>query len=183
MNLKNKKVLAIVAVVIVILLFIVIVVLKNIKDENDKLDKVMKKVEVSAELLEDNIETYNDNRNKLASLLGDYYSDMLVDDYDKYISILSEQEDTVKAIYTNVLELDKNCGDRLFSRKEINNTCNNYKDYYETVVNVYINDEGQVNDLIKSYNEDANNKLEEYHSKELVDYIDYNGDNKYLGRE
>ena len=179
---KNKKVL-IITFVVIILIIPIVMILKNIKDDNDLLSKIMNEITTSSSVLEDNIKIYNQNRDKLVSSLNGYYSDMLANDYDKYINILKDQENIIKAIYSNVEALADNCGDRLFSKKEVNNICNNFEDYYETVVNVYIDDETKVNELIKSYNKNTNKNLVEYHSDKITDYIDYNKDGEYLGRE
>ena len=65
---------------------------------------------------------------------------------------------------------------------EVNNICNDYKEYYETIVNVYFNDINKVNGFIDSYNSEYSKNLERYNSDLVTDYIDYNKDGKYLER-
>ena len=65
-------------------------------------------------------------------------------------------------------------------QKEINDICASYSEYYETVVNIYINDCKQFNTMIKAYNNTENTPLEEYQSVEINDYVDYNQDGNYL---
>ncbi|MBQ8681440.1 MAG: hypothetical protein IJ509_00810 [Bacilli bacterium] len=180
---KKQKILIIIITIIVIIAAIITIVIKNINEENNKLNTIMKEITITYNLLENNINTYNNNRTNLSNLLDTYYTDNLSNDYNQYISILSEQEDTINAIYTNVEDLSKNCKDRLFSKKEINNICTSYEEYYETVVNIYLNDQLQINEMIKIYNASSTSPLEEYHSTTLTDYIDYNHDGNYIERE
>lgn len=182
MKLKNKKTIIIIASVVIILSAIILIV-KNIKEENDTLNSIMKKITNNYNELEDNIKNYNKNREELSSSLDNYYTESLSNDYNKYINLLNSQETTITAIQTNIEDLSTNCQDRLYSKKEINNICNSYEEYYETVVNIYINDQNQINEMIKIYNEDSDTPLDEYHSKNFTDYIDYNNDGKYLERE
>ena len=79
--------------------------------------------------------------------------------------------------------LDKNCQKRIFSEKEVNTICKTYQKNYETAVNIFLNDQNQVNILIKTYNETSTSPLEEFQSKKITEYIDYNQDGNYLERE
>ena len=58
-----------------------------------------------------------------------------------------------------------------------------YQENYETAVNIFLNDQNQVNILIKTYNETSTSPLEEFQSKKITEYIDYNQDGNYLERE
>ena len=183
MKSKNKRILIAIIAIAIILGSIIIIFIKNIKEDNNELNNLMEKITISNNRLEDNIEAYNQNREKLSSLLDNYYLEMLSNDYDQYINILKEQQNIITSIYANIEELATNCQDKLFSKPEIINICNNYEIYYETVVNIYINDEKQINNMIENYNQDTATPLDKYNSTNLTDYIDYNKDGKYLERE
>lgn len=184
MKKKSKKVLfAIITIIVIVAVVIITRLIINIKNENDKLNDMMNKITESYQLLETNIDTYNKNRQTLSEYLDNYYTENLDEDYDNYIKLLSEQEDTIEAMHTSIDEISNNCKDRLFSRKEVNNICSTYQEYYEMVVNIFINDQAQVNKMINKYNENATNPLAEYQPTKITDYIDYNQDGEYLERE
>lgn len=184
MNKNIKKILFIIIPIIIIAIIIAIIILiNNIKKETNELNDKMNQITNSYQLLETNSNIYNNNRKTLSESLNNSYIENLEKDYDKYINILKEQENTIETIHTSIDDISDNCEDRLFSRKEVNNICSTYKEYYEIVVNVFIKDQAQVNKMINKYNEDATNKLNEYKSNKLIDYIDYNQDGIYLERE
>lgn len=184
MKKKNNKILwFVIAVVVIITAIMVFIVIKNMNEDADKNNVAMDNISKSYQLLEDNIELYNNNRQTLSSSLDNYYTDNLTKDYQTYITLLSEQADIIKSIHTQINDIEENCQDRIFSKKEINNICSNYQDYYEMVVNIFINDKQEINKIIKTYNMNTNSPLNEYASEDLTDYIDYNKDGQYLGRE
>ena len=133
--------------------------------------------------LEQNINNYNGIRDNIETNLNDYYTEKLTNDYNTYIDLLTKEENTIKQIETNIDNIKNNCQNRIFNEKEVNNICNTYKDYYETVVNIFIKDKNQVNKMITTYNNTTNNTLEEYISNTYNDFIDYNEDRIYLERD
>lgn len=184
MKKKSKKIIfVIITIITIIVVAIIISFIIKINKENDKLNDMMEQITESYQLLETNINTYNGNRKTLSESLDNYYIENLDKDYDNYIKLLSEQEDTIEAMHTSIDEISKNCKDRLFSRKKVNNICSTYQEYYEMVVNIFMNDQTQVNKMIKKYNENTNEPLEEYQPTKITDYIDYNQDGEYLERE
>ena len=140
----------------------------------------MNEIKEEYKQFENTLSTYNQNRETFSNYLKDYYQDNLKTDYLKYINLLETQENTINNLTKNITKIETNCQNRLFKEKEINDICNKYQEYYETVVNIYINDYNQVNTMIKSYNNEEVEKLNEYQSTDLKEYIDYNKDGKYL---
>lgn len=179
---KKKKVLII---SVFILLFIVVAGLVGVKisAKNKELDKIQKGIENTYKKLENNIKDYNNNREIISTELDDYYTDDLEGDYDGFIKILKEQKSIIDEVKTSTVELGNSCGNRLYPRSDINKICSNYQDYYETVFNVFINDYGEINKIIEDYNKTNNKGLEVYTAGEELDYLDYNKDGKYLGRD
>lgn len=179
---KKKKILIISIVILVIIVVAVLVGIK-INNKNTELDKTQRKIESTYKELENNIKDYNSNREMIGTKLEDYYTDNLESDYDGFVEVLNEQENIIDKIKIGTEELGKNCGDRLYPKSDINKICNNYQDYYETVANVFVNDYSEINAIVDSYNQANNKELEIYKAEELVDYVDYNEDGKYLGRD
>jgi len=180
MNKDKRKIFFIVGLIVIILL-IVGIVFKIVKSNNAN-EKVMNDINTSYGVIEDDISSYNEVRNNLIKVMDGYYSINLGRDYNKFIYILGKEEELLSSILKEVEKLDDLCLDRLFKKKEINNICDNYKVYYETVYNVHINDVNKINGYIDSYNNQNNEKLDGYSSNN-TDYIDYDGNGIFLERE
>ena len=173
-------------IIIVILLAIsglAITFIKNFQDNKQVTEKTKIKITSEYKKLEQNINNYNGIRDNIETNLNDYYTEKLTNDYNTYIDLLTKEENTIKQIETNIDNIKNDCQNRIFNEKEVNNICNTYKDYYETVVNIFIKDKNQVNKMITTYNNTTNNKLEEYISNTYNDFIDYNEDRIYLERD
>lgn len=173
-------------IIIVILLAIsglAITFIKNFQDNKQVTEKTKIKITSEYKKLEQNINNYNGIRDNIETNLNDYYTEKLTNDYNTYIDLLTKEENTIKQIETNIDNIKNDCQNRIFNEKEVNNICNTYKDYYETVVNIFIKDKNQVNKMITTYNNTTNNTLKEYTSNTYNDFIDYNEDRIYLERD
>lgn len=179
---KKKNILIIVSVVLIIIVLVIFVGFK-INNKNKELDKTQSKIESTYKELESDIKDYNSNREIISTKLEDYYTDNLENDYDEFVEVLNGQENIIGKIKERTENLGKICGDRLYPKSDINKICSNYKDYYETVANVFVSDYREINTIIDDYNKISNKGLEIYNTKELVDYVDYNEDGNYLGRD
>lgn len=173
-------------VIIVILLIIsgfIITFIKNFQDNKKTTEKTMNEITTDYKKLEQNINEYNGIRESIETNLNDYYTEKLSSDYNTYIDLLKKEENSIKEIETNINSIKNNCQNRIFNEKEVNNICNTYKEYYETVVNIFIKDINQINKMITTYNTTTNNTLEEYTSNTYKEFIDYNEDGIYLERD
>ena len=114
-----------------------------------------------------------------------YYDSLFVQ--DKIVkNRLSNYEAIVDEISKKNNTLDKLCSDVYYPDSVVNNKCSNYKSIYEQVVNYFVTDIKFYNKNITKYNEyvknsGSTNTVSLY--KTNKDYIDYNGDNVYDGKE
>lgn len=103
-----------------------------------------------------------------------------LEELQKYEQKLDEMEKTVQ-------ELKENCNGIYFPESQTNNKCQTYATSYEEMVNYFINDITQVNQNIEEYNkynqENATGipPISKYSTTK--DYIDFNGDKEYAGKE
>ena len=88
-------------------------------------------------------------------------------------------EYNIKNNTKNVKILDKNCKNNIFNDSIINNICNTYKLTYEQIINVYVNDIENFNNLVDTYNNETKLNLKKFTSSNVDKYIDYNKDGKY----
>ena len=114
-----------------------------------------------------------------------YYDTMY--DTDKDVkNKLSNYEQLVDELKKNTLELDALCDNVYYPDATVNSRCNNYRNIYEQVVNYFVSDINLYNSNIKKYNEYQESlntllRLREYSTRR--NYIDYNGDGQYDGKE
>lgn len=108
--------------------------------------------------------------------------DSLKDNAKKVNNKLSNYENLVDELDSNVLKLNKLCDDVYYPDSNTNNKCSNYKVIYEQVVNYFVSDIANYNKNIKQCNKSiTDNKISIYKTNKK--YIDYNNDKKYDGKD
>lgn len=109
-----------------------------------------------------------------------YNSDTLVkNEFVKYEKMVDEITDSVK-------ELDALCKDVYYPEGNINSMCMNYSTIYEQVMNYFVTDVDDYNEIVKQYNSYQTSTNSNYYVKEYSTtkyYIDYNGDRVFEGKE
>ncbi|MBR2679104.1 MAG: hypothetical protein IKE63_06770 [Bacilli bacterium] len=139
------------------------------------------------EILSANTSVFETVRDELYSdTLSNVYYDTLYSDDKKIKEKLSNYENLVDELQKTTVKLDKLCKDVYYPDIEANTKCSNYKSIYEQVNNYFISDINLYNKNIDKYNEYQKNnnfnlKIEKY--KLRKQYIDYDGDKKYDGKE
>jgi hypothetical protein len=146
------------------------------------------------DLVTDKFEVFNTNTTKFETFRDELYTEVLSNVYydtmyseDEAIkNKLSNYESLVDDLEKNASKLDKLCDDVYYPDSSINSKCTNYKSIYEQVVNYFVTDIKLYNKNVKTFNEyQANNnssiKIKEY--KTSKDYIDYNNDKVFDGKE
>lgn len=114
-----------------------------------------------------------------------YYDTMPMNDYT-IKNKLSNYERIVDELEKNMENLKKLCNNMYYPESNANSQCVNYKSIYEQVVNYFVSDIHFYNDNIEEYNEyqislGSMLRLRTYHIDR--DYIDYNEDGTYDGKE
>ena len=99
---------------------------------------------------------------------------------------LSNYEGLVDELGRKVVVLDKLCDDVYYPDGQVNNKCGNYKSIYEQVVNYFIGDINVYNTNVDKYNQyqlGTGSTLAINKYETTKDYIDYNNDKKFDGKE
>ena len=97
--------------------------------------------------------------------------------------IISNYTKTIEPLEDDYKELKDKCVDVLYPDVSVNNKCEAFVIGYEKAINSYVSDIKKYNENIKDYNdilEENDTKIEEV--KLTIDYIDVDGDRKYLGK-
>lgn len=119
-------------------------------------------------------------------VLGNVYYDTMHATDSAVKAKLDEYEEIVNTITEDTAKLDGLCGNVYYPQGDVNNMCDNYKSIYEQVVNYYVSDIRIYNSNIKRYNDyqkaiNSNLLVSKYKTK--YQYIDYNGDKVFDGKE
>lgn len=156
------------------------------KDRNETYRRILV-VNDEFEIFSTNTSVFEVYRDDLyQKYLGTFYFETMYQNDSVLKTNLSNYENIVDEIAKNVKQLDSLCKEVYYPDNEANSKCVNYKSIYEQVVNYFVSDIHLYNDYVKKYNEYGSNQ-ENFSSISLYstkkDYIDYNLDKKYDGKE
>lgn len=134
-----------------------------------------------------NTTMFEDYRDELyTEVLGNVYYDTMFKTDETVKGKLNEYEAIVDSIKKDTKKLDSLCKHVYYPDSEVNKMCTNYKSIYEQVVNYYVTDIHTYNENVEKYNAYQDTikkdlKIRKYHTE--YDYIDYNGDKIFDGKE
>lgn len=134
-----------------------------------------------------NTTMFEDYRDELyTEVLGNVYYDTMYKTDETVKGKLNEYEAIVDSIKKDTKKLDSLCKHVYYPDSEVNKMCTNYKSIYEQVVNYYVTDIHTYNENVEKYNAYQDTikkdlKIRKYHTE--YDYIDYNGDKIFDGKE
>ena len=115
--------------------------------------------------------------------LGNVFYETLANDDAMLKEKISNYESVVDGIGKQVKTMNGLCNDIYYPDSSVNSKCSDYKLVYEQVVNYFVSDVFVYNNTIKTFNEQhaGSNKLINYETRK--DYIDYNKDGSFDGKE
>ncbi len=195
---KNKKKIIIIITVILSILIIIgglgLLVYKFYKGViNDR-----KVTENQVNLILDKYKTFKDNiviinekREVIYETIfkNNYYSQMQ-GKQDEWNNLLKEYEDALTKLDKDSKSLKKSCLNNKLINNDVIISCDSFNSNYELIINSFVQDIELYNQNIESYNNwvDTNDsgkyvKMDKYESNNFKDYIDYNSDGIFLGKE
>lgn len=164
------------------------VLIKNIQEDQKKQEELRTSIVNEYATFKGKMETFSTERTNIyESLNGINY---LTDINTKYASLISDfqkYEGTLKEIDDSSNILKKNCNNKSFNDKDVNNKLEAFIINYEQAFNYFIQDVAKLNERIKEYNDwvttqGTGKQLEEY-VPQYKDYVDVNKDGKFNGVE
>ena len=154
------------------------------KDKENTLN-LMRVVDDEFEVFSANTSVFEDFRESLyEEVLGSAVCGQFVENSTTINNKLSNYENLVDELDKSVIKLDKLCKDVYYPDSSTNSKCLNYKNIYEQANNYFVSDINTYNKNLNSCNElvtDSNLIMKEYSTNK--NYIDYNGDKKYDGKD
>ena len=180
-----KKKYIIITITIIITLILILGVIKFIisfKEGSNNQQTKMNEITTTYTLLEESINNYNNIRKTLTNRLSTYYQDTFRDNYSDTINLMQNYDQIIGEIQEEINLIAKDCANNIFNDSNVNNICKNYQETYEQLVNTYVNDINDINTIIEDYNNDTNSSLAKFNSNYINNYIDYNQDGEYIGK-
>ena len=159
----------------------------SLKEDQEKTQARMVVVSDSFDEFNASVTAFETTRDTLyTESLGNLYYDSLVATDTVLKEKLSNYESIVDDVVKHVEVMDDLCKDVYYPDSTINSKCSNYKIIYEQVANYFMDDIKLYNNTIKTFNEQqvaAGTTLALNEYKTEKDYVDYNNDGEFEGKE
>ena len=177
-----KKYIIIGLIIVSILTISITIFIVDLQKDTENSKIVMEEINNYYKKYETNIDDYNLTRDTLIKKLSSFYNESFKEEYQEIISILNDYDKIMNETTKNVEIINKNCSNHIFNNSKTNTICKSYKESYEQMTNIFLSDIEDFNDLVEKYNKTTEETLGKYNSKYIKDYIDYNKDGKYEGK-
>lgn len=185
---KSLKIVGIVLLIIVILFVGACFWVNGLKEDKAATKKKTDKILNSYSDFNKSVDEFSTLRNKFYEYKEDLYIETLSTNATAWNDFITSYEAAIKKVDTTAKNLKENCTIE-YGDVRANSRCTTFKANYEAANNYYISDAKLYNELIDEYNEynkKNNNKYAEVNKAKFVvykDYIDYDKDGEYFGKE
>ena len=190
---KNKKIITIIIVIIILITFVSFFsffAVKFYRGYQEDKRKTNENLDIANITASDAID-FNAKREVLHNqiFVDNYYENMKpkVSEWEK---LLDEYNVIVKNLDNDSNYLKDNCKTVKWLNNTVSTQCESFEFAYETIINSYISDINLYNESITGYNQwlktNSNNELqpiEMYNNVLHPEYIDYNNDGEFFGKE
>ena len=186
-----KKSLTIIGVVILVTAIIFIgawVWFSGLKEDRTatqaKMDKILEAYPTFNQMVND----FSNLRNQFYSYKEDLYLETLRDNAEAWNTFMSNYADGIQKVEDSAQVLKENC-DLEYGDVKVSTKCTNFKVNYEAAMNYYISDVKLYNQMVseyEKYNTEGGGKYPVVNKAEYKiyeDYIDYDKDGEYFGKE
>ena len=162
---------------------------KNIKEDKKLTNEMMQKLIKEYNKFDKSIGDFASKREEFYVMQEDAYLESISQNVETWNNFVSDYSKSIVNIKKNSKLLDKYCFNK-FASIEVNNSCTKFIANYEAAMNYYISDIKSYNkNIVEKYNSwiSENNydyqKLENGKLSAYKDYIDYDKDNEFFGKE
>lgn len=186
----KKKIIIIISILLLLLTGLIIGVVLFIKDFNEdreKTLKIMDEIKTKYNEFSPIVENFSKERTNFYTAKEElFFLESVQTNKETIVNMLVNYKQIVIDMHENSTYLQENCN-RKYSSSSVNNTCDLFKQGYESVVNYYLTDTDMYNKFVDEYNNwlTTNGMALEPMTKEELSlynsYIDYDNDGSYLG--
>lgn len=185
---KKKTIVKILIIVIIMFLivFAVFTFINSFKEDKEITKEKMNEITKNYEKFNESVLTFAKGRDYIYSLREETYLEEYSKNTDTWNKLIKDHQENIENVEKNSKILKENCAFK-YADPNINSKCTIFKSTYEAANNYYISDIKSYNKSVEEYNKWAkdNNKNTLNKGKLTIykDYIDYDQDKEYFGKE
>ena len=186
-----KKSLTIIGIVIVIIAIIFIgawIWFSGLKEDRAATQEKMNKILEAYPNFNQTVNDFSNLRNQFYTYKEDLYLETLRDNAEVWNTFMSNYAGSIQKVEDSAKVLKENCNIE-YGDVKVSTKCNTFKANYEAAMNYYISDAKLYNQMIDEYDKYNSQNGEIYPKanraelKIYQDYIDYDEDGEYFGKE
>lgn len=156
-----KKKVIIIVIVILVILGGIIYFIGSIKKDQEQVMENIDKVNTYYDEFSESASKINEVRHRYSDIISNTYYEELDKNNNEIVSILDEYSSYIEDIKKSAVGLDGLCGN-YYSDSMVNQKCASYKNTMESLSVYYKSDVDGYNEIVKKYNEQSANKINEY---------------------
>ena len=185
---KSLLVIGIVLLIIIILFVGAWIWVDGLKEDTKITKEKMDAVKEAYPIFNQAVIDFSNLRNKFYEYKENLYLETLRDNADAWNVFMKEYADGIQKVEDAALVLKENC-DIEYGDVQVSTKCDDFKVSYEPAMNYYISDVKLYNSMVDEYdkyNMENGNKFPKVNKGEFKvyqDYIDYDKDGEYFGKE
>lgn len=185
---QKKTVIKILIITIILLLiaFGVYTFISSFKEDKEITKEKMKEITENYQKFNDSVLTFAKGRDYIYNQRENTYLEEYAKNTDAWNKLIKDHQTNIENIEKNSKILKENCTYK-YADPNVNSKCTVFKSTYEAAMNYYISDIKSYNKSVNEYNEWAKNNNKNALNKGKLpiykDYIDYDNDKEYFGKE
>ena len=186
-----KKSLMIIGIVIIVIIIVFIgawIWVDGLKEDTLLTKEKMNEILEAYPKFNTEVDNFSKARNQLYEYKENLYLETLRDNVDGWNTFMVNYRKNIENVESAAKVLKENC-DIEYGDVNVNSKCTTFKANYEAAQNYYISDVKMYNDMVNDYEEynlehgNQYKKLEKALYGEYGDYIDYDEDGEFFGKE
>lgn len=179
-----KKIIVIIIVILLLILGVTFYV-SSFKTDQEETKKLMSEVNEDYDKFNKNMTAFVNKRNEFYKQKDSIFLEDISKDTSVWTNFMNDYEKVIENVDESGKRLKKACKNN-FGDITVKTKCNQFRVNYESANNYYITDVKVYNNIVDKYNEWASSNyqnLEKVKLKIYDDYIDYDEDGEYFGKE
>ncbi len=185
---KSLMIIGIVIVIIVILFIGAWIWVDGLKEDKEATQKKMDEILAAYPKFNEEVDNFSELRNQLYKYRENLYLETLRDKASDWNTFMENYRNGIMKVEDSAKVLKENC-DVDYGDVKVSSTCTKFKANYEAAQNYYISDVKMYNQMVSEYDE-YNAEHGNHYAKlnkalygSYADYIDYDEDGEYFGKE
>lgn len=185
---RKWKLLLIIFIILLVIGIFLYFYISSFKVDREETLELMKEVNEDYPTFNKSMTEFVNKRNAFYKQKDEIFLEDIGKNVNVWVKFMADYEKIINKVEDNSKRLKPNCKND-FGDINAKTECNQFRVNYEAAMNYYITDVKVYNNIVKEYNEWLINNNSSYQKLEKVsltiykDYIDYDEDGEYFGKE